>query len=135
MSKHETPLTRAYWRQTGGTLIEEYPVVPRGRDRAGRWLDGLIILDDRCRILPSHQDHGIDLAGLDLVCVQTKRHRVGMNLLGQAFFSMRLLEARNPRSIRSVALCTRADACMAELVEDIPNLDIQVIDPVNLEIG
>ena len=25
MSKRETPLTRRYWREIGGTLIEEFP--------------------------------------------------------------------------------------------------------------
>ena len=27
MSKRETPLTRRYWREIGGTLIEEFPAV------------------------------------------------------------------------------------------------------------
>jgi len=30
MSKHETPLTRKYWNEIGGTLIEEFPAVFKG---------------------------------------------------------------------------------------------------------
>ena len=31
MSKLETPMTRWYWKQVGGTLIEEYPAVRRSK--------------------------------------------------------------------------------------------------------
>jgi len=34
MSKHETPMTRWYWQQVGGTLIEEFRAV-RGSRHAG----------------------------------------------------------------------------------------------------
>jgi hypothetical protein len=30
MSKLETPMTRRYWKRVGGTLLEEFLVVPRG---------------------------------------------------------------------------------------------------------
>jgi len=29
MSKHETPLTRRFWDEVGGTLIEEFPAVQK----------------------------------------------------------------------------------------------------------
>jgi hypothetical protein len=31
MSKLETPMTRRYWERVGGTLLEEFLVVRRGR--------------------------------------------------------------------------------------------------------
>ena len=34
MSKHETPLTRKYWRSVGGTLIEEFPAVKKSSIKA-----------------------------------------------------------------------------------------------------
>lgn len=43
MSKHETPLTRRYWEEVGGTLVEEFPAVLRGTGNGQRLLDGLII--------------------------------------------------------------------------------------------
>ena len=30
MSKHETPLTRGYWKEIGGTLVEEFLAVKQG---------------------------------------------------------------------------------------------------------
>jgi hypothetical protein len=35
MSKHETPMTRWYWRQVGGTLIEEFVAVEKGPGAVG----------------------------------------------------------------------------------------------------
>ena len=32
MSKHETLLTRRYWKEIGGTLIEEFEAVPLRRN-------------------------------------------------------------------------------------------------------
>ena len=46
MSKHETPLTLAYWKKVKGTLIEEYPIVKRSKDCSRRWIDGLIIKNE-----------------------------------------------------------------------------------------
>lgn len=43
MSKHETQMTRWYWQQVGGILIEEFPVLHRGSSWSHRLLDGLII--------------------------------------------------------------------------------------------
>ncbi len=33
MSKNETPMTRWYWKQLGGTLVEEFIVVHGSVDR------------------------------------------------------------------------------------------------------
>ena len=39
MSKHETPMTRWYWHQVGGTLIEEFCAVRGSRSCGTRLLD------------------------------------------------------------------------------------------------
>jgi len=134
MSKRETPLTLAYWEHIKGTLIEEYPIVGKGKDCSPRWIDALIIKGGEHKKLPAYENNSIDLSGLDLICVQTKNRRVGMHLLGQAFFSMKLLEMKNPKSILSIALCTQTDSYMEKIIEDIPNLKIQVINPDTLEL-
>ena len=54
--------------------------------------------------------------------------------LGQAFFTMKLLELKNPKSIESIALCTKTDVFMEKIIEDIPNLRIQVINPDTKEL-
>ena len=47
--------------------------------------------------------------------------------LGQAFFTMKLLELKKPNSIESIALCTKSDSYMEKIIEDIPNLKIIVM--------
>ena len=51
MSKLETPMTRRYWRQVGGTLIEEFPAVRRREDRGQRLIDGIILPEGEPKIV------------------------------------------------------------------------------------
>ena len=135
MSKHETPLTLAYWKNVKGTLIEEYPMVRKNKDLSmTRKIDGLIIKGGEFKKINKSDVKNVDIEGKDLIAIQTKNDRVGMYLLGQAFFSMKLLELKNPKSIESIALCTKTDAFMEKIIEDIPNLRIQVINPETKEL-
>lgn len=84
-------------------------VVPGGPDRGRRLLDGLILPDGPHEIRSSGE---VDVKGQDVVVVQTKANRLGMYLLGQAFFSARLIESFSPRSIRTVAICIKGDAVL-----------------------
>ena len=83
MSKHETPLTRRYWDEVGGTLVEEFAAIPRGVDHAPRMMDGVIILNAPKRIAKKSE---VDLKGKDVIVIQTKANRIGMYLMGQAIF-------------------------------------------------
>ena len=114
MSKHETPLTRKYWQRVGGTLIEEFPVVRRTSTCAQRLLDGLIVLDGNNRIAKADE---ISIEGMDVIVLQTKANRLGMYLMGQAFFSRELVNALNPKSIRTVAICAQDDSEMHALCD------------------
>ena len=50
--------------------------------------------------------------------MQTNAHRLGMYLLGQAFFSRELIKDRfAPRSVRTVALCAIDDAILRPIAE------------------
>lgn len=115
MSKHETPLTRNYWQRVGGTLIEEFPVVRRTSTCAQRLLDGLIVLDGNKRIAKADE---ISIEGMDVIVLQTKANRLGMYLMGQAFFSRELVKALNPKSIRTVAICAQDDSEMHALCDE-----------------
>lgn len=115
MSKHETPLTRKYWQRVGGTLIEEFPVVRRTSTCAQRLLDGLIVLDGNNRIAKADE---ISIEGMDVIVLQTKANRLGMYLMGQAFFSRELVKALNPKSIRTVAICAQDDSEMHALCDE-----------------
>ncbi len=116
MSKLETPLTRKFWQQTGGTLIEEFPAVGHGgKDYGYRKLDGVIILGEEHAI--KHYSEA-DINGKDIVCIQTKKNRLGMYLLGQAYFSKILLEKLfSPKSVRTIALCERNDSILLPIAE------------------
>lgn len=124
MSKHETPMTRWYWQQVGGTLIEEFPVVSRGADCERRAVDAVIILGGEKRIANWREGHTLE--GHDIILVQTKTGRLGMYLMGQAYFSAKLVERFKPRSIVSVALVMQDDSVLRPLLEAHPNMKVVV---------
>jgi hypothetical protein len=98
MSKHETPMTRRYWERVGGTLLEEYLIVRSSPGVGRRMIDAVIIEDGDHRI--ASRGETVSLDGHDIVVVQTNAQRLGMYLLGQAFFSRELIKDRfAPRSI------------------------------------
>ena len=107
MSKHETPLTRRYWEEVGGTLIEEFPAVLRGSGNAQRLLDGVIVVGEPTRIARASE---VSIKGKDIIVLQTKANRLGMNLMGQAIVSKKLMEKFEPKSIRSIAICSEGDS-------------------------
>ena len=115
MSKHETPLTRRYWEQVGGTLVEEFPAVFRGTGNAQRLLDGLIIQGEPKVIAKASE---LTIKGKDIIVLQTKANRLGMNLMGQAIISKKLMERFEPNSIRSVAVCTEGDSVLEPILKD-----------------
>jgi hypothetical protein len=114
MSKHETWRTRKYWEQTGGLLIEEFVAVSGTKTYGRRPIDGLIVLNEDKAI---HKGKSYNIEGKDVVIIQTKSGRIGMYLLGQAYFSKFLIERHKPRSIRCVAICGKTDAIMEELAQ------------------
>ena len=87
----EPPITRRYWERVGETLLQEYCVVRRRPGVGPRWIDAIIILGGDHRIAPRAEHASLGLDGRDLIVVQTKTGRLGMNLLGQALFSRELI--------------------------------------------
>lgn len=129
MSKLETPMTRRYWERVGGTLLEEYLVVPSSPGVGWRRVDGVIIVDGDHRIVSGAERRSVSLDHHDLIIVQTKASRLGMYLLGQAFFSRELVKERfTPRSVRTVALCAADDAVLRPIAERF-GIEVVVDDP------
>jgi len=93
MSSRETPLTRWYWRQVGGLLIEEFHLVRAKPGVSPRYLDGLIVLGEE-KALSESRDFPIE--GRDVIAVQTKASRLGMYLMGQCLFSLELVKRFRP---------------------------------------
>lgn len=123
MSKHETWRTRKYWQNVGGLLIEEFIAVEGNKNQGKRALDGLIVMNEDKAI---HDGNTFDIEGKDVIIIQTKRGRIGMYLLGQAYFSIYLIKQLNPKSIKSIAICGRNDVVMEELAK-LHGIEIVVI--------
>lgn len=133
MSLNETPMTRWYWREIlkQGTLIEEYVAVVRTKDRsaAPRLMDGLVIVGGPFTV---SDDVHTDITDKDVVVIQSKNKRLGMNLMGQALFSRELLLKKGARSVRSVAVCRKDDKVMRELLLAHPDIEV-VICPAEVK--
>ena len=107
-------MTRWYWQQVGGTLIEEFCAVSRRGDCGYRLIDGVIIKRGEFRIAKKPE---VEIEDAEIIVVQAKAMRLGMYLMGQALFSAELMKRFNPRSVESVALVTKDDAVLRPLFE------------------
>ena len=125
MSKNETPLTMRYWRSVGGSLVLEFPAVKRTENSGQRLIDGVIVFDGKTRIAGAND---VQIEDKDIIVVQTKAHRLGMYLMGQALFSIGLMKRFKPKSIRSVAVCTRHDEELEELLRLHNDIEVVVYD-------
>lgn len=131
MSLLETPMVRAYWggpdgqQGVGGTLIEEFVLVPPSPTSAIRRADAVIILDGERRIASWRER--LSPEGHDVIVVQAKAHRLGMYLMGQAVFSGILVRRFNPRSVKVVALCTQDDSVLRPLLDAHPEVNVVVM--------
>ncbi|HET9252136.1 MAG TPA: hypothetical protein VFP58_08475 [Candidatus Eisenbacteria bacterium] len=123
MSKLETPMTRWYWQQIGGTLVEEFCAVRRAEGCSVRLLDGVIIKGGEFRI--AHQSE-VTIEGQDIVVVQAKAKRLGMYLMGQVVFSAELMKRLKPRSVESVALVARDDDVLRPMLEKYQGMRVVV---------
>ena len=124
MSKRETPMTRWYWRQIGGTLCEEFQAVPRTSTTGQRLLDAVILPKGEHKRV--HWKN-ISLEGKDVIVVQAKAIRLGMYLMGQTLFSAQLVRRFKPKSVRSVALCTANDEILRPLLEKYKGMEVVVV--------
>jgi len=123
MNKREPAMTRWYWRQVRGTLIEEFLAVRRTATCGQRLLDGVIVRGGAFRIARQSE---VSVEGQDVIVVQTKVGRLGMYLMGQAFFSAQLMQRFKPRSVVSVALCHQDDDVLGPLFKQYPGMQVVV---------
>lgn len=127
MSLHETPLLRKYWQKVGGILIEEFRAVYPSPQQGSRCIDGIIVRSKRTMIARPDE---IDLRGKHIIIVQVKTGRLGMYVLGQAFFSIGLMKRFKPASIKSVALCEEDDILLRPLFEKYPNCHVVIANEI-----
>jgi len=115
MSKRETILVEKFWKETGGTLIEEFLAVRGTRDQGRRLIDGVIIKGGPRRKMKASD---AKIAGRRIVVVQAKASRLGMSVLGQALFSKELIKDFSPKSVETVAVCTKGDTRLEPLAKE-----------------
>jgi hypothetical protein len=89
-------------------------------------LDGLIIKGGAFRIARQSE---VVVEGNDVIVIQTKASRLGMYLMGQAFFSAQLMRRFNPRSVESVALVALDDEVLRPLLEQYSGMHVVVCPP------
>ncbi len=129
MSSHETPMTRWYWEQVRGTLIEDFVAVQRTADAGQRIIDALILHDGKHRIVRTKDFDRSLIAGMDITLVQAKAKRLSPSQMGQALFAIGLMEPYEPRSVTSVALCAEDDAVLRPLLEAHEGVMVVVCPP------
>ncbi len=119
MGISESELIQRYWEHTSGTLMTEFYAVRRSKMNEYRRLDAVIVRDGHKRHLARTEHSSQALDGQDLLVIQAKRGRLGMNLLGQALFSRELMLRRFcPRTAKAVALCEKDDLVLRPIAED-----------------
>ena len=121
----EPILTRAFWCGVGGTLIREFVLVSRSATAEVRRADAVILINGDRR--EANWRERMPLKGEDIIVVQTKTGKLNMGLMGQALFSADLLRAFNPRSIRSVALCTADDSALHPVFDRYPGVEVRIM--------
>jgi hypothetical protein len=126
MSKLETPMILKYWDQVGGTLIHEFEMVKRGSQSGPRRADAVIIPSME-RVILKGGIHPNICEGKDIIVLQAKAHRLGMYLMGQGVFSAELMKKFNPKSIKSVILCTDEDSVLSPFLNMYPNVEVIVM--------
>jgi hypothetical protein len=60
----------------------------------------------------------VSIKGRDIIVLQTKANRLGMNLMGQAIVSKKLMEKFEPKSIRSIAICSEGDSVLEQYLAE-----------------
>ena len=129
MSKHETPLTQAYWEGLGdGTLYEELRVVDaKAGVRSRRHVDGVVVLGEAHRIASPGERAGVSLNDRDVIVIQTKATPLNPYVFGQALLSMDLIRMRwAPRSLHSIIICTADDPRLRPVIGAFPDVEVHV---------
>ena len=93
----------------------EFHAVRKGSGHGYRDLDGVIVLGDETKIATTDE---VEIEGKDIIVIQTKANRLGMYLLGQAVFSKELMKPLKPKSIRTVAICTKGDNVLEPIASE-----------------
>ena len=131
MSKHETPMTRWYWRTVNkrkGLLIEEFHAVKRDSSVGNnkRHIDGVIVLGEKAeRRGPKKGDREL-VMGKRVIVIQSKARRLGMSLIGQVVVSRELLKDLKAKVVKSVGVCCEDDKVLHQVLRRFKKCEVVV---------
>ena len=125
LNNKETPMLHRFWKTVGGILIEEFIAIKANNKKTHgtRRIDGVIIKGNDFSIKKQSE---VDIENKDIIVVQVKAARLGMNLMGQTLFSSELMKKFNPKSIEAIALCKADDDELRPLLEKFENVKVVV---------
>lgn len=109
-----------WWEESGlsGLLAEEYPLVAKHGPVQRRRVDAVAVTSaGNGRSIIDWRDVP-DLTGQDIVVVQAKVGPITAPLIGQAVGSLWLAQRHDPRSVRSVLLCSADEPLLTAVAED-----------------
>jgi len=134
LENHMTEAGAAELRRRGhqGKLIKEWMAVRGSKDgeahRGQRLIDGVFVLDEPEDSKLGSKD---ELRGRRVFVIQSKAKPLGMYLMGQVLFSMRILEKEGgAKVVGAIAVCHEEDALMSRLLkEEDGRCEVLVVPP------
>lgn len=119
MSKRESMATKWFCEHhlKGLTIYEFQLVKASPKERISRRLVDAIVIDPGTGYKEADSKYQ-PLKGKRVVIVQTKAARLGMYLMGQAYFSKQLALELGAGSFRTVAICKEIDVQMEKLCKE-----------------
>jgi len=128
MSKHETPMTRWYWRTVNkrrGLLIEEFAALKGNKEKrhSKRHIDGVIVLGQPAERRGPHKDDRDLVKGKRVIVIQSKNRRLGMGLIGQVVVSRQLLKDLKAKVVKSVGVCKEDDKVLHRVLRRFEGCD------------
>ena len=103
--------------------MEEFLAVPKSRTCGPRRMDAVILPHGE---RTKRHWQGANLEGEEVIVVQAKAKRLGMNVMGQAVFSAELMRRFKPSKITSVILCSDDDSELRPLLDAYPHVQVVV---------
>jgi hypothetical protein len=116
-----------YWRQRGGTLVTNYPLMKRDGSSASRKADALLLLDGPSRRASPAEVPSLEGQRVEVIVSVPGRN--GMYSAGAALVNLELVRRRGARAARAVILCRSADAAMAEVLTGFTDIGVEAMQP------
>lgn len=107
VSRLEAKMIDWFWEQGGGTLIEDFQIMPESAGQDRNLIATVIIPDEPKQRMTMTVGTSFNLEGRDVLVVRTKNRHLNMSIILQTAFLVQLIKRfRNPHKVQPVILCT-----------------------------